>query len=600
MASNSVAQIQLLEAISLDASEDVLRARLDSTLPSITDGANEEQGDFAELSREERENGKARLGPESPDMLARGRVYEKALGEARDNTRIEKFLVMELERDAKLTAYLSLNVPEVRRLQIACWAATCNFVHMVMVLIHYSRDEGGREFLYRVLTIAVEFGYVELVKRLTELEGFDVNRGRRIEDFDGIHLREVKEHIPRTVYESGCLYYYAFSDRLTPLNLAAKLGNLKMVNTFLPCKRNERALSPEGYWALHWAAKMEHAEVVNAILRNKDVNAAVLMTVEKSLILKRLSSGFDTSFDRSDGADIGPFCKVFFTPLQLALLYGHKCVVELLEKLLEYDTKVTKKMRRDEMVKILTDMPEVEKDVKRLDDERQTHVNAANIILVVAALIGSATFASGLQPPLGYSPFYGSASLHLGAPTPLGWYPSYASVEGHTQMPYFCVFNALSFVFAIATLVTGAAAARPPGTQVSIEKGVLYLRTTVRVAYILLCCSVTSFLITFLAGVLMVFPPGTTIYFSMFIIIYGLTALLMIIGTFCFLPYLLPVMHSVTDTVSQIVRDPVSLTLTDVKRAFWLFVDIRKYGCYLYWLIFVIILVILLFSVLIR
>ncbi|KAH9572940.1 hypothetical protein CY35_02G178200 [Sphagnum magellanicum] len=473
----NVAQKQLLQAIYHDASEDVLRAHLDSTLLNITDGANEEQGDFAEFTSEDRKNGKARLAPESPDMLARGRVYEKALGEARHNTRIEKFLVMELQKDANLTDYLSLNLPEVRRLKIACWAATCNFVHMVMALIH-CRDEGDRGFLYRVLTIAVEFGYVELVKRLTELEEFDVNRGRRIEDFDDIHLREVGERIQRTVHESGCLYYYAFRDRLTPLNLAAKLGNLEMVNTFLACKRKERALSPEGYWALHWAEKMEHAEVVNAILLNNDVNAAVLMTVEKSLIVKRLSSGFDTSFPWLDGSDIGPFCKVFFTPLQLASLYGHIRVVQLLEKRLEatieYDTGVTAlqiatKVRRDEIVKILTDIPEVEKDVKKFGKERKTLVSAANTILVVAALIGSVTFASGVQPPLGYSPFFGSANLPVGAPSPLGMYPSFASVEGHPGMPYFCIFNSLSFVFALAALVMGAAAARPRRTQKYIE-----------------------------------------------------------------------------------------------------------------------------------
>jgi ankyrin repeat protein len=382
----NVAQKQLLQAIYHDASEDVLRAHLDSTLLSITDGANEEQGDFAELSREERENGKARLGPESPDMLARGRVYEKALGEARHNTRIEKFLVMELQKDANLTDYLSLNLPEVRRLKIACWAATCNFVHMVMALIH-SRDEGDREFLYRVLTIAVEFGYVELVKRLTELEEFDVNRGRRIVDFDDIHLRKVGKPIQRTVNESGSLNHYAFSDRLTPLNLAAKLGNLEMVNTFLARKRKERALSPEGYWALHWAAKMEHAEVVNAILRNKDVNAAVLMSVEKSLIEDRLSNGFDTSFDWSDGSDIGPFYKVSLTPLQLASLYGDRTVVKLLKERLEatieddrggQTLQITTKMRRDEILKILTDIPEVEKDLKRLYTDKKEHVAAAN------------------------------------------------------------------------------------------------------------------------------------------------------------------------------------------------------------------------------
>jgi hypothetical protein len=179
-----------------------------------------------------------------------------------------------------------------------------------------------------------------------------------------------------------------------------------------------------------------------------------------------------------DGSDIGSFCKVFFTPLQLASLYGHISVVQLLEKRLEatieYDTGVTAlqiatKVRRDEIVKILTDIPEVEKDVKNFGKERQTHVNAANTILVVAALIGSVTFASGVQPPLGYSPFFGSANLPVGAPSPLGMYPSFASVEGHPGMPYFCIFNSLSFVFALAALVMGAAAARPRRTQKYIE-----------------------------------------------------------------------------------------------------------------------------------
>jgi len=528
-------QEQLLEAIRHKASEADLRAHLDSTLLKITDGANEE-GDFAEFTWKERENGKVRPGPESPDMLARGRVYEKALGEARHNPRIEKFLVMELEKDANLTEYLSLNVPEVRRLKIACWAATCNFVHMVMALIHF-RHEGDREFLYRVLTIAVEFGYVELVKRLTKLKKFDVNRGRRIVDFDDIHLREVGKPIQRTFYETDCLYYYAFSARLTPLNLAAKLGNLEMVNTFLACKRKERALSPEGYWALHWAAKMEHAEVVNAILLNKDVNAAVLMSVEKSLIEYRLSNGFDTSFDWSDGSDIGPFYKASFTPLQLASLYGDETVEKLLEKRLEatieYDTGVTlqiaTKMRRDEILKILTNIPEVEKDVKRLEKERQTHVNAANTILVVAALIGSVTFASGLQPPLGPSPFFGSANPPVGAPSPVGMYPLFASVEFHPGMPYFCIFNSLSFVCAIAALVMGAAAARPPRTPKYIEVVVLKLRMMVLSAYFLVYFSVAFVLATFVIAGIMVFPP-ITVYHTTYVIIYGIATVLTIMA----------------------------------------------------------------------
>ncbi|CAM6008520.1 unnamed protein product [Sphagnum balticum] len=507
----NLAQKQLLQAICDDASEGDLRAHLDSTLLNITDGANEEQGDFAELfaelSREEREKGKA--------MLARGRVYENALGKARHNTRIEKFLVMELEKDANLTDYLSLNLPKVRRLRIACWAATWNFVHMVMALIH-CRNEGGRGFLYRVLTIAVELGYVELVKRLTELEEFDVNRGRRIVDFDDIHEREVREPIQRTFSQSGCLYYYAFSDRLTPLNLAAKLGNLEMVNTFLACKRIDGALSPEGYWALHWAAKMKHAEVVNAILRNKDVNAAVLMSVEKSLIDHRLSNGFDTPFDWSDGSDIGPFYKVSFTPLQLASLYGHTSVVELLkerlEATIEYDTgvqtlQIATKVRRDEILKILTDTPEIEKDLKRLYTKRKEHVDAANTILIVAALIATVTFAGWLTPPLGYSPFFGSASLDAGAPTPSGMYPSFISVEGHPTIKIFWVFNSLSFFFAITALVTGVTVARPINQETAIRTEVLFLRRQLVYAYNYLIITVTFAMVAFISAGFVVLPP---------------------------------------------------------------------------------------------
>jgi hypothetical protein len=50
-----------------------------------------------------------------------------------------------------------------------------------------------------------------------------------------------------------------------------------------------------------------------------------------SLIEHRLSNGFDTSFDWSDGSNIGPFYKVSLTPLQLALLYGHISVAKLLK-----------------------------------------------------------------------------------------------------------------------------------------------------------------------------------------------------------------------------------------------------------------------------
>ncbi|CAK9269408.1 unnamed protein product [Sphagnum jensenii] len=518
----NLAQKQLLQAICDDASEADLRARLDSTLLEITDGANEDQGDFAKLTWEERENGKVKLGPESPDVLARGRVYDKALGEARNNIRIEKFLVMELEKDPNLTDYLSLNLPEVRRLKIACWAATCNLVHMVMGLIN-CRGEGDKlqkdKFLYRVLNIAVEFGYVELVERLAELvEDVGSKSFFFDNDFEDIYLRGMGKEIKRVDYKSGCLHYYACRDQLEPIDLAAKLGNVEMVNTLLACqKANLWCTKP-----LHWAAKMGNVEVVNAILGNEekqfDVNDSSLMTVKKSRIAKRYR--YTNTFIRWDGSRIGPFDVVDFTPLQLASLYGHRSVVQALcndEKgrlraTIENDEgvaalQIATEMRDDEIVKILTDVPEVAKDVKRLYRDRQVHVDAANAILVGAALISSVTFAGWLQPPLAYSPFFGSANLDAGAPAPSGMYPSFVSVEGHPIMKIFWVFNSLSFFFAIATLMVGATAARPPKKETYIGVVVQSLRTSLRLAYALLTVSVACVMGAFASAGFVVLPP---------------------------------------------------------------------------------------------
>jgi hypothetical protein len=332
-------------------------------------------------------------------------------------------------------------------------------------------------------------------------------------DFDSIHSRGFWPGMQRT-FQSGCLYYYAFSDRLTPLNLAAKLGNLEMVNAFLAGKRIDGALSPEGYWALYWAEKKLHSEVSNAVLLKKDLNAAILMTVDKKLILHKLTYGFDKSFHWFAGSDLGPFCKVSLTPLQLALLYGHTSVVKLLKRHLqatiEYDTgvatrQIAEEMRMDEIVKILKAIPEVEKDAKTLSRDRQVYVDAANTILVVAALISSVTFAGWLQPPAGYSPFFESASLDVGAPTPSGMYPSFVSVEGHPIMKLFWVFNSLAFFFAIATLVVGAAAARPPKYDKDIQK--VYLRSTLSEAYCFLTFSIVCVTGAFASAGLVVLPP---------------------------------------------------------------------------------------------
>jgi len=545
-----LAQKQLHQAIRGDASEADLRAHLDYTLLNITDGAKEEEGDFADFTFEEGMSGKATLGPESPDMLARGRVYEKALGEATLNTRLKEFLVMELEKDANLIHYLSLNKPaEVRRLKIASWAATCNFVHIVMALIHCKEgvDSG---FLCRVLSIAVEFGYVELVKSLTEVKEVNVNEGGQLYDFDDIYLRAVGKPIPRTFGFAGrnvfmnCLYYYAFTDRLAPLNLAAKLGDVEMLNTLLACKRIDVKLARP----LHWAVKMGHDEVVKAMLLNKEiqlqVNATLRMSVQKSLIVNRPSYVNFRYVVWWAGLKVDPLYLVNFTPLQLASLYGHASVVKILRDdskeclvaTIENDAGITAlqiatERKNDVIMKILTDVREVEKQEKRLYRDRQVHVDAANAILVGAALIASVTFAGWLQPPLGYSPFSGNGSLDARSPTPSGMYPSFISVEDHPILKIFWVFNSLSFFFAIATLMVGATAARPPKKHTYIGVMVRSLRTSLQLAYALLTVSIACVMGAFASAGFVVLPPihsyttvmGATVGIGVMVVFVGWT-----------------------------------------------------------------------------
>ncbi|CAK9203077.1 unnamed protein product, partial [Sphagnum troendelagicum] len=164
-------------------------------------------------------------------------------------------------------------------------------------------------------------------------------------------------------------------------------------------------------------------------------------------------------------------------------------------------------MKHDEIVKTLLERPEVAKQVEGLYRDRQVHVDAANAILVGAALIASVTFAGWLQPPLGYSAFFGSASIEVGAPSPSGIYPSFVSVAGHPIMQIFWFFNSMSFFFAIATLMVGASAARPPKRGIFIGEVVRSLRASLTLAYILLTISVGCVMGAFASAGFLVLPP---------------------------------------------------------------------------------------------
>ncbi|KAH9560919.1 hypothetical protein CY35_06G133600 [Sphagnum magellanicum] len=111
-----------------------------------------------------------------------------------------------------------------------------------------------------------------------------------------------------------------------------------------------------------------------------------------------------------------------------------------------------------EIEKVLLERPEVKDFMDRLYRDREVFVDAANALLVGAALIARVTFAGWLQPPLGYIPDY---EFSQPFPAPPQTPQSYAAVKNHATVKAFWVFNSLSFFFAVATVLAGADAALP-------------------------------------------------------------------------------------------------------------------------------------------
>jgi ankyrin repeat protein len=157
-----------------------------------------------------------------------------------------------------------------------------------------------------------------------------------------------------------------------------------------------------------------------------------------------------------------------------------------------------------EVEKVLLEQPEVKDFIDRLYRERQVHVDAANALLVCAALIASVTFAGWLQPPLGYIPDYNFSQPF---PAPPQTPESYAAVKDHATIKAFWVFNSLSFFLAIATVLAGADAALPNLQHDFIGRVVKSVERALIRATILLVISVVCVLGAFASAGLAVLPP---------------------------------------------------------------------------------------------
>jgi hypothetical protein len=154
---------------------------------------------------------------------------------------------------------------------------------------------------------------------------------------------------------------------------------------------------------------------------------------------------------------------------------------------------------------LLSEHPSVKNYVEVLYRDRQVYVDAANAILVGAALIATLTFACWLQPPLGYSTFYGESYTNV-YPAPPTSNPSYVDMEHHKVLEVFWVFNSLAFYFSIATLLWGAQTVLPM-RSIFIKRAVVKVQRNLLVTAFLLSVSVPFVLIAFALAGYVVLPP---------------------------------------------------------------------------------------------
>ncbi|CAK9232361.1 unnamed protein product [Sphagnum troendelagicum] len=248
---------------------------------------------------------------------------------------------------------------------------------------------------------------------------------------------------------------------------------------------------PRGQTALHYAAEAGHADVVKTLLA--------------------YASELDLNLKGSDGN----------TPLHLATKNGRVHVVKALcqnpdqqrlranEEDAQGETCLQYAMENDnipkEIANTLMDRSDVKEFLDRHYRDRQVFVDAANALLVGGALIAGLCFASWLQPPLSFTPYY---QFPQSTPaTPPATYETFAAVELHYSLRLFWTFNNLSFFFAIATVLSGAEAAFPHLDTVFIVKAVQIVRRALIWTSILLLFSVITVLGAFVCAGFTVLPP---------------------------------------------------------------------------------------------
>lgn len=333
-------------------------------------------------------------------------------------------------------------------------------------------------------------------------------------------------------------------DENTPLHLAADEGHVGVVNLLLKhvsldfqgrrdvqnhdTKPNLAEKNRDGNTPLHLASKEGHEEVVGAILLSKCVNKSILNAINEDgntplhLATKNGHANVVTKMlEDAPKFDLNAKNKNGHTPLHFATRKCHLHVVKALclgqqlranledgsgKTCLQYaKDQQDDNIKLEEIANILTERSDVKDFLDGQYRDRQVFIDAANALLVGGALIAGITFASWLQPPLGYITYY---QFHQSYPgTPANTFEAFAGLEMHYSLRLFWVFNTLSFFFAIATVISGAKAAFPDLDAVFIVESLRSVRRELQWTSILLVCAVVTVLGAFVCAGFAILPP---------------------------------------------------------------------------------------------
>jgi len=352
------------------------------------------------------------------------------------------------------------------------------------------------------LHLAVEGGHDNVVTKLLELVTTKKNIGLDSKATNNVQKGANKLNLNASNEEEN-----------TPLHLAAKEGHVKIVDAMLQFagELTINANNIRGNTPLHLAAIHGHVDVVKKLVEPKfevDLNnryrqgqtplhfATIKCYPDVVKVLCETEQRLRANLEDGRGKTCLQYAKEHHQTCNTKLK-KHFDIKDILDK------QCNKKL--DEIANILMERSDVKDFLERQYRDRQVFIDAANALLVGGALIAGITFASWLQPPLGYTTYYQFPQSSPG--TPPTTFESFAALELHYILRLFWVFNTLSFFFAIATVISGAKAAFPDLDAIFIAEALHSVRKELQFTSTLLVCSVVTVLGSFVCAGFVVLPP---------------------------------------------------------------------------------------------